>query len=80
MTEAEARRLLLAHVAPGGLEDWIARQPWQAVPGEGWNVTRALQGWRIRVVLAPPGMRLRAWSPEGGQPAEWPVVASTAEG
>jgi hypothetical protein len=33
MTEAEARDLLRCCDGLGGLEAWIARQPWQAAPG-----------------------------------------------
>jgi hypothetical protein len=42
VTEAEARALLRAWQGAGGLEAWIAEQPWQVVPGKGWSVTRDL--------------------------------------
>ena len=43
MTEAEARAALRAFVGIGGVEPWIAKQPWHATPG-GWTVGGGLQG------------------------------------
>jgi hypothetical protein len=43
MTEAEARAALAAFDAVGGLEAWIAEQPWLAAPS-GWVVPEPLQG------------------------------------
>jgi hypothetical protein len=40
MTEAEARAALRAFIGVGDIEPWIARRPWQAVPG-GWTVAAA---------------------------------------
>ena len=45
-----------------------------------WEAFRSImRGARVRAVLAPivadlpPRLRLRAWPPGGGQPAEWEV-------
>jgi hypothetical protein len=56
MTEAEARELLRQCDGAGGLEAWIARQPWRTVPG----------GWAVRLEPIPAGLRLRSWPPGGG--------------
>lgn len=74
MTEAEARVLLAGFDGVGGLEAWIAKQPWQAVPN-GWHVAKALDGWRFRLALIPSGIRLTAAAPSWGQPAVWQVLA-----
>ncbi len=69
MTEAEARAALRAFVGVGDLEPWIARRPWQAVPG-GWAVAGELQGWGFRLELVPGGVRVVA-SAGRGEPAVW---------
>ena len=42
MTEAEARAALRAYDGVGGLEAWIAEQPWKMAPN-GWTVPTELQ-------------------------------------
>jgi hypothetical protein len=70
VTEAEARAALSAFGGLGGLERSIAeRQPWQAIPA-GWTVPGELQGWCIRVELAPGRVHVVA-SANGGEPAAW---------
>ncbi len=69
MTETEARAALAAFDAVGGLERWIAEQPWQATP-TGWTVPEPLQGWRFRVEAVPGGVRVVA-SAGRGEPAVW---------
>ena len=69
MTEAEARTALRAYDAIGGIEPWIADQPWKAAPG-GWTVAGELQGWRFRLEVMPGGVRVVA-SAGGGDPAVW---------
>jgi hypothetical protein len=54
MTEAEARNLLRAHQDVGGLEPWIAEQPWRPAPGELAAV--ACHGW-----LAVSAAAYRGW-------------------
>ena len=69
MTEAEARAALAGFDGLGGLERWIAEQPWEAAMG-GWTVPGELLGWRLRVEPAPGGVRVVA-SAGGGEPAVW---------
>lgn len=73
MTEAEARATLAALDGVGGLERWIAAQPWLAAPG-GWVAPEPFQGWRFRVEVAPGGVRVRAFM-DKGEPAAWIVPA-----
>ncbi len=76
MTEAEARAALAAFDGLGGLERWIAGQPWEPAMG-GWDVLRDLQGWRFRVEPALGGVRMVA-SAAGGEPAVWFVPSRPA--
>ena len=47
--EDQARAALAAFVAVGDVEPWIARRPWQAVPGD-WTVAGELHpGERIQL-------------------------------
>ncbi len=69
MTKAEARATLATFDAVGGLEAWIAQQPWLAALG-GWVVLEALDGWCFRVELAPGGIRVSAFMGVG-DPAVW---------
>ena len=73
MTEAEARAALAAFDAVGGVERWIAEQPWLAAPG-GWVVPEPFQGLRFRVEPAPGGVRVVATA-RGDEPAVWVVPA-----
>ena len=73
MTEDRARAALDAFDGIGGLEAWIAAQPWKAAPG-GWVVPEPFQGWRFRVELVPGGVRVCAFMGKGG-PAAWVVPA-----
>jgi hypothetical protein len=67
VTEAEARAALRAFVAVGEIEQWIAAQPWEAVPG-GWKVLGELHGWRFQVRPSPAaqGDHVRARGGAGG--------------
>lgn len=67
--EADARAALHRFVAVGGIETWLAEQPWRPVPG-GWTVAGELHGLRFRVEPVPGGVRVIASSGEG-QPAVW---------
>ena len=73
VTEDQARTALAAFDGTGGLERWIAAQPWLAAPG-GWVVPEPFQGWRFRVEVAPGGVRVRAFM-DNGEPAAWIVPA-----
>jgi hypothetical protein len=73
MTENEARALLRDCDGQGGLEGWVARQPWHVVAG-GWMVPGELHGWRFRLEPAPGGIHVTASSGEGA-PAVWTVAA-----
>jgi hypothetical protein len=73
MTEAEARAALDALDGLGGLEHWIASQPWEAAPG-GWAVPKLFHGWAFRLEPIPGGGRVTA-STSGGEPAGWVVPA-----
>lgn len=72
MTEVEARDILRAHQSVGGLEPWLAAQPWRPAPG-GWQVSRAMDGCRFRILPIEDGVRLTASAPGGGAPAVWLV-------
>jgi hypothetical protein len=74
MTEDEARDLLADFDGVGGLEAWIAAQPWLPTPG-GWTVALELKDWRFRVLPVEGGLRLTGMPPDGGQPAVWTVPA-----
>jgi hypothetical protein len=77
VTEAEARAALRAFDAVGGLEHWIAEQPWEAAQ-EGWTVRHALHGWTFMVASAGAGgVRITAYM-TGGSPAVWFVPARRA--
>ena len=70
MTEAEARAALRAFDAVGGLEHWIAEQPWE-VAQDGWTVRHALHGWTFMVASAGTSeVRITAYM-AGGSPAAW---------
>jgi hypothetical protein len=71
VTEAEARTALAAFDAVGGLEHWIAGQPWLAALG-GWVVPEPFQGLRFRVEPVAGGVRVTA-VPGDGEPAAWVV-------
>jgi hypothetical protein len=68
VTEAEARAALRAFVAVGGIEQWIAEQRWEAVPG-GWRVrgqfTTGASGWSPSPARGPRGY-IRARRIAGG--------------
>jgi hypothetical protein len=72
MTEAEARNLLRAHQGVGGLELWMAAQPWRPAPG-GWQLSRELDGWRFRLQPIEDGLRVSATAPGGNPPEVWLV-------
>jgi hypothetical protein len=72
VTEAEARDLLRAHQGVGGLEPWMAAQPWRSAPG-GWQMSRALDGWRFHLQPVEDGLRVSASTPSGGAPSVWLV-------
>ena len=71
MTEEEARAALRAFDAVGGLEAWIAEQPWLAAPG-GWVVPEPFQGLRFRVEPVAGGVRVTVFT-DKGEPAAWVV-------
>ena len=73
MTEAEVRTTLAAFDAIGGMERWIAAQPWLAAPG-GWVVPEPFHGLRFRVEPVARGVRVRAFA-DKGEPAAWIVPA-----
>jgi hypothetical protein len=70
MTEAEARVLLRDCGGFGGLEAWIAEQPWQAAPG-GWTVAGRVRGRPFRLEPFGNGLRITAVTPSGETPGEW---------
>ncbi len=76
MTEEQARAALAAFDAIGGMERWIAEQPWLAAPG-GWVVPEPFQGWRFRVEPVAGGVRVTAFL-DKGEPAAWIVPARRA--
>ena len=57
MTETEVRAALAAFDGPGGMERWIAAQPWFAAAG-GWVVPEPFHGLRFQVEPAPGGVRV----------------------
>ena len=71
MTEDQARAALAAFDAVGGLEQWIAEQPWLAMPG-GWVVPEPFQGLRFRVEPVAGGVRVTAFV-DKGEAAAWVV-------
>ena len=71
MTEAAARAALAAFNGLGGLERWIAAQPWLAAPG-GWVVPEPFHGLRFRVEPVAGGVRVTAFM-DKGEPAAWVV-------
>ena len=73
MTEDQARAALRAFVAVGGLEAWIADQPWLTSPS-GWVVPEPFQDLRFRVEPVAGGVRV-VMCGTGGQPADWTVPA-----
>ncbi len=74
MTEGEARAALTAFSGIGGLERWIAEQPWDAAQ-DGWAVRHSLRGWTFIVAPAGAGeVRITAHR-TGGAPAVWFVPA-----
>jgi hypothetical protein len=73
MTEAEVRAALRTFVAAGEIEQWIAEQWWEAVPG-GWRVRAQLQAWRFRLEPVRGGVRVTVCG-TGGQPADWIIPA-----
>ena len=73
MTENEARAALAAWDGVGGIEAWIAGQPWEAVL-DGWRVQGRLQGWSFKLHPNGNGLRIVA-SPGSGQPAVWVITA-----
>jgi hypothetical protein len=70
MTEAEARDLLRDHSGFGGLEAWIAEQPWQAAP-PGWTVAGRVPDRSFRLEPFGSGLRITAVPPGGKAPGEW---------
>jgi hypothetical protein len=75
MTEDEVRALLAGCDGQGGLEMWIARQPWQVTQDGGWAVAGVLRGWRYTLALVPERVRVSANPGGGRRPAEWTVPA-----
>jgi hypothetical protein len=70
VTEAEARAALRAFEAVSDVEQWIAEQRWERLPGGGWRVRGQLQCWRFCVEPVPGGVRV-VMSARGGEPADW---------
>ena len=70
MTEAEARALLRDCGGFGGLEAWIAEQPWKLVPG-GWTVAGRVQGRSFLLEPLGSGLRITAVTPGGRASGEW---------
>ena len=79
MTEAEARQLLRDCGGFGGLEAWIAEQPWLVVPG-GWTVAGRVQGRSFRLEPFGTGLFITAVTPGGGAPGEWATWTVTGAG
>ena len=76
MIEDEARHLLRDCGGFGGLEAWIAGQPWEAAPG-GWTVAGRVRGRPFRLEPFSNGLRITAVAPGGGTPgdrAAWTVT------
>jgi hypothetical protein len=76
MMEEQARVALRDFDEAGGMEAWIARQPWQATP-DGWSVLTSLGGWRFRLRPVSEGVRVSALAPGDEAPAVWVVTASS---
>ena len=76
MTEAEVRAALAAFDAIGGMERWIAAQPWLAMLG-GWVVPEPFEGWRLNLEITYGGPRIVV-SGGWGEPAVWVVPAGRA--
>ncbi len=72
MTEVEARAALRDFDGDGGVEHWIAGQPWQAA-SDGWIVAGDLGGWRFWLRPVTGGVRVSAAAPGGRAPAVWLV-------
>ena len=70
MIEDEARGLLRDCGGFGGLEAWIAEQPWEATPS-GWTVAVRVRGRPFRLEPFGNGLRIAAVTPNGGVPGEW---------
>jgi hypothetical protein len=70
MTEDDARQLLRDCGGFGGLEAWIAEQPWQ-VEFRGWTVAGRVRGRSFRLEPDEGGLRITATAPGGGEPAVW---------
>jgi hypothetical protein len=77
VTEADVRAALRCFVAVGGVERWIAAQPWQVVAGD-WRVVGEHQGWRFRLAPAPDGVHVVMSRAGGEQPAVWFVPSRPA--
>jgi hypothetical protein len=75
MTEAEARAVLRAYVAVGGIERWLAEQSWEQLAGSGWRVLGQLHDrWRFLLEpVAGGGVRVFMYADE--PPATWVVPA-----
>ena len=71
--EAEARAALAAWDGVGGLEAWIAEQPWEAMP-DGWRVKTRLQGWSFELQPNGNGLRIIASPGVGTAPAVWVIA------
>ena len=69
MTEADARALLRDCGGFGGLEAWIADQPWKVVPG-GWTVAGVVRGGSFLVEPFGTGLFITAVTLGGGAPGE----------
>jgi hypothetical protein len=74
VTEDEARAALRDCDGQGGVERWIAGQPWQATPF-GWAVAGELQGWRFEVRQVAGGVQVNALPGGMASPAVWTVPA-----
>jgi hypothetical protein len=76
MTEDQARAALRDFDGAGGMEQWIAKQPWQPTL-DGWTVLTSLGGWRFLLRSVPGGVRVSALSPGDGAPAVWLVTTGS---
>jgi hypothetical protein len=72
VTEGEARTALCDFDGVGGLEQWIADQPWQMAT-DGWTVFTDLNNWRFRLRRVAGGVQISATAPGGEQPVRWIV-------
>ena len=79
MIEADARALLRDCGGFGGLEAWIAEQPWKVVPG-GWTVAGSVRGRSFRLEPFGSGLRITAIAPGGGTPGDWSTWTVTGAG